>query len=121
MSLGNLNKIIIIIILLSSSVLADPIKKKIAHMKLLNKTTNKVSENYIDINKKLNWETLTIEIISCFSTPPDEVPENYVLLDVYDKVNNEEKNIYKGWMISSTPDVTSMEHPVYDLWLEDCK
>ena len=29
-------------------------------------------------------------------------------------------NIYKGWMISSSPDVTPLENPIYDLWLVDC-
>ena len=28
--------------------------------------------------------------------------------------------IYKGWMISSSPDVTPLEHPIYDLWLLGC-
>ena len=28
--------------------------------------------------------------------------------------------IYKGWMISSLPDVTPLEHPIYDLWLLGC-
>ena len=118
---GNLNKIIIVLLLINTSVLGNQIEKKTAHMKLLNKTTNKVSENFIMVNKKINWETLVIEIFSCFSNPPDELPEDYVLLDVYDQINNKENNIYKGWMISSSPDITSLEHPVYDLWLVDCK
>ena len=56
----------------------------------------------------------------CGSTPPTEIPEDYVLIDVYDTINNENTNIYKGWMISSSPDVTSLENPIYDLWLVNC-
>ncbi len=52
--------------------------------------------------------------------PPDEIPEDYVLIDVEDNFQEQEKSIYKGWMISSSPDVTPLEHPIYDLWLLGC-
>ncbi len=109
-----------IFFLFSLGVNAENIEKKFASLKLLNKTTNKVSQKDILVNSIINWETLNIEVLYCASTPPNEIPEDYVLIDVYDKINNENVNIYKGWMISSSPDVTPLENPIYDLWLLDC-
>ncbi len=106
--------------LLPLTVSAETIEKKYATFKLLNKTTNKVSTKDILVSSKISWETLNIEVLYCGSTPPTEIPEDYVLLDVYDTINNENTNIYKGWMISSSPDVTPLENPIYDLWLVDC-
>ena len=106
--------------LLPLTVSAETIEKKYASFKLLNKTTNKVSTKDILVSSKISWETLNIEVLYCGSTPPTEIPENYVLIDVYDTINNENTNIYKGWMISSSPDVTSLQNPIYDLWLVDC-
>ena len=106
--------------LLPITVSAETIEKKYASFKLLNKTTNKVSTKDILVNSKISWETLNIEVLYCGSTPPTEIPEDYVLIDVYDTINNENTNIYKGWMISSYPDVTPLENPIYDLWLVDC-
>ena len=106
--------------LLSLTVSAETIEKKYASFKLLNKTTNKVSTKDILVSSKISWETLNIEVLYCGSTPPTEIPEDYVLIDVYDTINNENINIYKGWMISSSPDVTPLENPIYDLWLVDC-
>ena len=106
--------------LLPLTVSAETIEKKYASFKLLNKTTNKVSSKNILVNSKISWETLNIEVLYCGSTPPTEIPEDYVLIDVYDTINNENTNIYKGWMISSSPDVTPLENPIYDLWLVDC-
>ena len=106
--------------LLPLTVSAETIEKKYASFKLLNKTTNKVSTKDILVNSKISWETLNIEVLFCGSTPPTEIPEDYVLIDVYDTINNENTNIYKGWMISSSPDVTSLENPIYDLWLVNC-
>ncbi len=111
---------IIFLLFFSVSVYGETIEKKYASFKLLNKTTNKVSKKEILVNTKVNWETLNIEVLYCASTPPTEIPENYVLIDVYDKINEDKINIYKGWMISSSPDVTSLENPIYDLWLLDC-
>ena len=109
-----------IFFLLSLTVSAETIEKKYASFKLLNKTTNKVSTKDILVSSKISWETLNIEVLYCGSTPPTEIPEDYVLTDVYDTINNENINIYKGWMISSSPDVTPLENPIYDLWLVDC-
>ena len=106
--------------LLPLTVSAETIEKKYASFKLLNKTTNKVSTKNILVSSKISWETLNIEVLYCGSTPPTEIPEDYVLIDVYDTINNENTNIYKGWMISSSPDVTPLENPIYDLWLVDC-
>ena len=106
--------------LLPITVSAETIEKKYASFKLLNKTTNKVSTKDILVSSKISWETLNIEVLYCGSTPPTEIPEDYVLIDVYDTINNENINIYKGWMISSSPDVTSLQNPIYDLWLVDC-
>ena len=102
------------------TVSAETIEKKYASFKLLNKTTNKVSTKDILVSSKISWETLNIEVLYCGSTPPTEIPEDYVLIDVYDTINKENTNIYKGWMISSSPDVTPLENPIYDLWLVDC-
>ena len=109
-----------IFFLLPLIVSAETIEKKYASFKLLNKTTNKVSTKDILVNSKISWETLNIEVLYCGSTPPTEIPENYVLIDVYDTINNLNTNIYKGWMISSSPDVTPLENPIYDLWLVNC-
>ena len=106
--------------LLPLTVSVETIEKKYASFKLLNKTTNKVSTKDILVSSKISWETLNIEVLYCGSTPPTEIPEDYVLIDVYDTINNENINIYKGWMISSSPDVTPLENPIYDLWLVDC-
>ena len=106
--------------LIPLTVSAETIEKKYASFKLLNKTTNKVSTKNILVNSKISWETLNIQVLYCGSTPPTEIPEDYVLVDVYDTINNKSINIYKGWMISSSPDVTPLENPIYDLWLVDC-
>ena len=111
---------IILFLFLPSSLSADTVEKKYASLKLLNKTTNKVSQKDILVNTQITWETLNIEVLYCASTPPTEIPEDFVLIDIFDTINEENINIYRGWMISSSPEVTPLENPIYDLWLVDC-
>ena len=119
MSLGPL-KIYLFLFLFCSSVLAEPIAGTSAELKLLNKTTNKVTKKNIKVNSIADWDSLNIKIYACYSSPPKEIPEDYVLLEIKDKLSSKKEYIYRGWMISSSPDVTPLEHPIYDLWLIDC-
>jgi len=119
MSLGHL-KIYLYFFLFCSSVVAGPITGTSAKLNLLDKTTNKVSQKIINVNSINDWGSLNIKIYACYSTPPGEIPENYVLLEIKDTLSVKKEFIYRGWMISSSPDVTPLEHPIYDLWLIEC-
>ena len=119
MSLGPLN-IYLYLFLFCSSLLAEPITGTSAKLKLLNKTTNRVTQKIINVNSIIDWDSLKIQVYACYSTPPEEIPEDYVLLKIIDTLSIKNEFIYKGWMISSSPDVTPLEHPIYDLWLIDC-
>ena len=119
MNLGPL-KIYLYLFLFCSPLLGEPIAGTSAKLKLLDKTTNKVTQKTINVNSMVDWDSLNIQIYACYSTSPEEIPEDYVLLEVKDTLSAKKKYIYRGWMISSAPDVTPLEHPIYDLWLIDC-
>ena len=119
MNLGLL-KFFFIILFYSHQVWSEPLPKQYANFKLLDKISNKLVEKSIKVNESDFIETLSIRVYSCFTEPPNEIPEDYVLIDVKDNFQEQEISIYKGWMISSSPDVTPLEHPIYDLWLLGC-
>jgi len=55
-------------------------------------------------------------------TPPEEAPEAAAFLDVNEiKPGLAEANVFRGWMFASSPALSAMENPVYDLWLVGCK
>ena len=119
MNLGLL-KIFIFFILFSKISLSEPLQMTYAKFKLLDKISNKLAEKTISVSDTDKIGTLNIEVYSCYKTPPDEIPEDYVLIDVKDNFQDQDKSIYRGWMISSNPDVTPLEHPIYVLWLLGC-
>ena len=119
MNLGPL-KFFFIILFYSHQVWSEPVQKQYAKFKLLDKISNKLIEKSIKVNESDFIETLNIQVFSCLTEPPNEIPEDYVLIDVKDNFQEQETSIYRGWMISSSPDVTPLEHPIYDLWLLGC-
>ena len=119
MNLGPL-KFFLILLFYSNQVFAEPLLMQYANFKLLDKISNKLDEKTIKVNESELIGTLKIKVYSCFTEPPNEIPENYVLIEVKDDFQNKDLSIYKGWMISSSPDVTPLEHPIYDLWLLSC-
>ena len=119
MNLGLL-KFFLIVLFYSHQVFSEPLQRQYANFKLLDKISNELVEKTIKVNEFESIGTLHIKVYSCFTEPPNEIPEDYVLIDVRDNFQDEERSIYKGWMISSSPDVTPLEHPIYDLWLLGC-
>ena len=91
-------------------------------MQILDKITTKVRTFEVDVNDNVLFESLNIEIYACHTNPPEKIPEDFVLLKIFDSINfDNSRLIYQGWMISSSPAATPLEHPIYDLWLKDCK
>ena len=119
MNLGLL-RFFLIFLFFCNQLCAEPLQMKYANFKLLDKISNKLNEKTIKVNESGFIGTLNIKVYACFTEPPNEIPENYVLIDVKDNFKDGDGSIYKGWMISSSPDVTPLEHPIYDLWLLSC-
>ena len=49
--------------------------------------------------------------------PPFEAPAPIVI----EGPQAEGVNIFRGWMFASSPALNALEHPVYDVWVIDCK
>jgi len=87
----------------------------------LDKVTARVWTFEAPVNQTLAFGTLRITVRSCRQTPPIEPPESAVFLEV-----NEEKPgeaavaLYSGWMFASSPALSALEHPVYDVWVVGC-
>jgi len=115
--------VFLFILLINSKYLsAEPIPGHLVVLQILDKVTARITELKIPPGEKINFESLEIEIFECKKRPPEEVPEDFVLLRIIDNVNDETKEkIFQGWMLSSSPTISPFEHPTYDVWVKDCK
>jgi len=122
MSLGTLKLTIsLLFFFVMPTLRAESIEGNSVTIQILDKITAKVETIQVKVNESIKFESLIIEIYTCYKNPPEKVPENFVLLRIYDQINKlDQKLLYQGWMISSSPAITPLEHPIYDLWLKDC-
>lgn len=93
-----------------------------ATLQILNKTTAKTSIVEVGVGASTSIGQLTIKVNKCWQAPLDQKPDSRILLDVSEtKSNGETKRIFFGWMISSSPSISSLEHPIYDVTALSCK
>jgi hypothetical protein len=94
-----------------------------AVIRVLDKMTARVEEMVLTVGKPVQFDTITIVARSCRVTAPEESPpESAAFLEVSEvKIGASEGNIFKGWMFASSPALSAMEHPVYDIWVTGCK
>lgn len=97
------------------------IAKNNAKMQAMDKITGRVSVINVPVGGKTEFGSLSIVVRSCKTRPAEETPDNFAFADITDKtLKGEEFNIFKGWMISSSPATHAVEHPIYDVWLLQC-
>jgi len=95
---------------------------KIAVLGALDKVTARVSTLEAPINKAVRFGTLSIIARSCYKRPPEETPEVSAFLEIRDVRDGEDAAPrFSGWMFASSPAVSALEHPVYDVWVTNCK
>jgi hypothetical protein len=88
----------------------------------LNKVTGKTSVLAATLGTVERFGTMEIIARRCWKAPPEERPENAVLLEMRElKTGAEPTQVFLGWMFSSSPAVSALEHPVYDITVLRCE
>ena len=74
------------------------------------------------IDETVQFGSLQITPRICYTRPQTETPQTDGFIEV-DEVgsDNQFKRIFSGWMFAASPGLHGVEHPVYDVWLTDCK
>ena len=99
---------------------ADPYQ--IAVLQALDKVSARVSVLEVPVGKAVAFGTLEITARACDKRPPEETPESAAFLEIVEKRPGEAPATpFIGWMFASSPALSAMEHPVYDVWVLDCK
>ena len=105
----------------SPAVAVEMISEPVAHLQGLDKTTARVSQFDAPVGQEVRFGTLSILVRTCKRNPPEEPPENAAFLEIFENRPGEAKEkLFSGWMFSSSPALSALEHPVYDVNLLDC-
>jgi hypothetical protein len=91
-------------------------------VRILDKITADTRTYDLEIGKTVAYGALRIRPMACKKSPPIEEPESASFLQIWEKMHRgADEWVYSGWMFASSPSLAAMEHPVYDVWVIDCK
>jgi len=87
----------------------------------LDKVTARTMTFEADVGSTLRFGPLYIRVQKCKKTSPIEKPESAAFLQIWEVDPGAEPEwVFSGWMFSSSPALSAMDHPIYDVWVLDC-
>ena len=117
----------------TSSAQADNLMGDAVVLRALDKVTAATQDFTVPVGDTLQYGSLTVNVKHCEKRPPEEIPETYAFLQIFDappapKGKNAKRNkqpqedikVFSGWMLSSNPAAAALDHRVYDVWVLDC-
>ena len=107
-------------------VVSEPPAQKITNKKAsfsgLDKITGRIINFDEDIGETVQFGALRVKTDACYTRPSTEAANTDAFVEVDEiTLQGEVKRIFSGWMFAASPGLHGVEHPIYDIWLTDCK
>lgn len=118
---------------------ATYVQKDKATLRALDKITGRSTDIEVKVGEPVVFGSLKVELKVCYQTPPEEAPESAAFLKIAstqpvavetmeaaiaaedsETVSDENPELFSGWMYASSPGLSALEHPVYDIWVIRC-
>lgn len=98
----------------------------IVQLRSLDKTTARTQVFEAHVGRTIKFGSVYIKVQACRKAPELEQPEAAAFLQVWEVPSGQEEGdekaqwVFSGWMFSSSPGLSAMDHPIYDVWVLDC-
>jgi hypothetical protein len=107
-------------------VVSEPPATKVTNKKAtfsgLDKITGRIINFDEDIGETVQFGALRVKTSVCYTRPSTEAANTDAFVEVDEiTLQGEVKRIFSGWMYAASPGLHGVEHPVYDIWLTNCK
>lgn len=93
-------------------------------LRFLDKVTARTVTFDSKVEEVMKFGSIYIKVRACRKTPEMEKPEAASFLQIWEVPPGSETQdsqwVFSGWMFSSSPGLSSMDHPIYDVWVLDC-
>jgi hypothetical protein len=107
-------------------VISEPPSQKITNKGALFSGLDKITGRIIAfdaaIGETVQFGALQVTPRICYTRPPTETSNTDAFIEVDEvTLQGEVKRIFTGWVFAASPGLHAVEHPIYDVWLTDCK
>jgi hypothetical protein len=110
-----------------------------AKLRALDKITGNSTDISAKVGQSLNHGRLKVTVRACYQSSPQDAPEAAAFLEIYSTAPPKEQKtsadstmhrgaqpigpdglLFSGWMYASSPGLSALEHPTYDVWVISC-
>jgi len=110
----------------SDEIVAEPPAQKVPNATAvfagLDKITGRITAFDVAIGETVQFGALRVTPRACYTRPPTETTNTDAFIEVDEiTLQGEIKRLFTGWMFAASPGLHAIEHPIYDIWLADCK
>ena len=101
---------------------AARIENPVAVFSGIDKITGRITNFDVYIGETVQFGALQVTPKVCYSRDDTEAQKVTSFVEV-DEITLDRKirRIFTGWMFADSPGLNAVEHPVYDVWLTECK
>ena len=101
---------------------AARIENPVATFSGIDKITGRITNFDVYIGETVQFGALQVTPKVCYSRDDTEAQKVTSFVEV-DEITLDRKirRIFTGWMFADSPGLNAVEHPVYDVWLTECK
>jgi hypothetical protein len=101
---------------------AERITNPVAVFSGLDKITGRIISFDVYIDETVQFGALQVTPRVCYTRPSTEAPQTDAFVEVEEiTLDRKVKRIFTGWMFAASPGLHAVDHPIYDVWLTDCK
>jgi hypothetical protein len=105
----------------TGSAASEMVDKGTAVLQGLDKITARISTFEVAVGDTARFGTLLITVHACREAPPIDPPEAAAFLEIKEvKPDEAPAARFSGWMFASSPALSALEHPIYDVWVTGC-
>ena len=108
--------------------IGTPMAERVAVLGLLNKRNNISRDIELKPGEARRVGDVVVRLSACERTAPwEEPPETgaFVQVSVLGRTDADSepewRRYFSGWLFKNSPSLNVVEHPIYDVWVKDCK
>lgn len=113
---------------LAATQLGTPMAERVAVLGLLNKRNNISRDIELKPGEQRRIGDVVVRLSACERTAPwEEPPQTGAFVQVVVQQRRDADSdlewhrIFSGWLFKESPSINVVEHPIYDVWVKDCR
>lgn len=101
---------------------AARIENRVAVFSGIDKITGRITSFDVYLDETVQFGALQVTPKVCYSRDDTEAQKIDAFIEVDEiTLDRKIKRIFTGWMFADSPGLNAVEHPIYDVWLTNCK